>query len=232
MSSVTNNWFTRTFGSSIGKKLLMAGTGLFLTTFLVVHLSGNLQLLKDDQGRAFNIYSDFMSNNGFIHFVSYGLYFFILLHTVVAIVLTMENKKTRPVSYSVANNQSSWAKRSMGLLGSIILFFIIFHMKDFWAKYKMGWIPYDFEIVNYDGKDYRDVYKLVFEEFHEMSHLVVYLVSMIVLAFHLNHGFASAFQTFGINHKKYTPAIQCLGWAFSIIVPGMFAFLTIFVYLK
>lgn len=232
MSSVFNNWFTRTFSSSIGKKMLMAGTGLFLVTFLVVHLSGNLQLLKDDGGKSFNVYSDFMSKNPFIHFISYGLYFFIILHTVVALILTLENKKARPIAYQTTNNQSNWAKRSMGLLGTVILFFIILHLKDFWAKYKMGWIDYDFAIVNYDGVDYRDIYSLAVEEFKELSHLIIYLVGMLVLAFHLNHGFASAFQSFGLNHKKYTPLIKSVGVVFSIIVPLLFAIIPLYIYFK
>jgi succinate dehydrogenase / fumarate reductase, cytochrome b subunit len=224
------SWLNKTLSSSIGKKVLMAGTGLFLITFLVVHLSGNLQLLKEDGGESFNKYSHFMSSNPLIHFISYGLYFFIVLHTIVAVWLTIQNKKARPVGYAVTNNRSSFAVRSMMLLGSGILFFIIVHMADFWAKYKMGWIDYDFKIVTYEGVSYRDAYELVNHEFHELSHLIIYTIGMIVLAFHLNHGFASAFQSFGINHKKYTPTIKLLGLFFSIIVPLLFGIIPIYFY--
>src|SRR6478752_2721782 len=189
------SWLVKSLSSSLGKKLLMSLTGLFLCSFLVIHLIGNLQLLKHDQGVAFNVYAQFMSTNPLIHFISYGLYAGILLHTFVAVALTIQNNKARPQGYAASNNQSSWAARSMMILGSLILFFIIVHMKDFWYEYKIEQEP---EVV-------ANLYKEVVHKFQQPVWMAVYFLAQFVLMFHLSHGFQSAFQTLGLTHKKYTP---------------------------
>lgn len=138
------NWITSFLKSSIGKKLLMALTGLFLCTFLIVHLIGNLQLFKHDHGLAFNTYAVFMTSNPIIKFTSYGLYATILFHAFWGLYLVFENKKARPVQYASYNGNanSKWTSRYMGVLGTIILAFIVFHMWGFWAQYKFGKTPY------------------------------------------------------------------------------------------
>jgi succinate dehydrogenase / fumarate reductase, cytochrome b subunit len=128
--------FKQTFNSSLGKKLIMALTGLFLCTFLIVHLSGNLALFKHDNGQAFNAYAHFMTHFPPIKVVSYLLYLSILVHTIYAIVLTTKNRKARPIGYaSASKSPTSWSSKNMGLLGSILFLFIVIHMKDFWFKY-------------------------------------------------------------------------------------------------
>jgi succinate dehydrogenase / fumarate reductase cytochrome b subunit len=211
------SWLVTTLGSSLGRKLLMALTGLFLCSFLVIHLSGNLLLLKDDGGIAFNEYANFMAHNPLIETVSILLYASIALHTVVAILLTIHNRKSRPVGYAVVNNQSTWASRSMMLLGTMLLFFILVHMSDFWWGYKIK-----AEIPN--------IYDAVIAKFKHPLWMSFYVLSQLVLGFHLSHGFQSAFQTFGFNHKKYTPFIKFVGLAFSIIIPLGFAFLPLYVF--
>ncbi len=138
------NWIISFLKSSIGKKLLMALTGLFLCTFLLIHLIGNLQLYKHDGGLAFNTYAVFMTTNPLIKFTSYGLYATILFHAFWGLYLVFENKKARPVQYASYNGNanSKWTSRWMGVLGTIILAFIIFHMWGFWAQYKFGETPY------------------------------------------------------------------------------------------
>ncbi len=138
------NWIISFLKSSIGKKLLMALTGLFLCTFLLIHLIGNLQLFKYDGGLAFNTYAVFMTTNPLIKFTSYGLYATILFHAFWGLYLVFENKKARPVQYASYNGKanSKWTSRWMGVLGTIILAFIIFHMWGFWAQYKFGETPY------------------------------------------------------------------------------------------
>lgn len=138
------NWLSKLFNSSIGQKLLVALTGLFLCTFLIVHLSGNFQLFKNDNGMAFNLYTVFMTTNPFIKTVSYLLYAGILFHAFKGIHLVIKNRSARPVAYATVDGKanSHWTSRSMGVLGTIILVFIVVHMGDFWYEYKFGHIPY------------------------------------------------------------------------------------------
>lgn len=224
-------WFLDLITSSLGKKLVMALTGLFLILFLAVHLAGNLQLLKHDGGHAFNTYAEFMTTNPVIKVISYGNYFFILLHISLAAVLSRKNRLSRgPEGYAVTSGKSSaWSSRNMGILGTLILIFLVIHMKDFWAQMHWGGIPK----VSYDGKEVKDLYTLVGVWFQKGWYVGLYVVSMAVLAFHLWHGFASAFQTLGLNHQKYNPIIQFVGRAFAIVVPVLFALIPILMfYLK
>ncbi len=136
--------FAKMFSSSIGKKLTVALTGLFLCTFLVIHVIGNIQLFYNDQGLAFNSYTVFMTSNPLIKTVSYILYASILFHAFKGLHLVYQNRKARPAPYVKVNGaaNSMWSSRNMGLLGTIILIFIVVHMSDFWGKYHFGHIPY------------------------------------------------------------------------------------------
>ncbi len=127
---------TQTLSTSIGKKLIMSLTGLFLCLFLIVHLSGNFQLFKDDSGLAFNDYSHFMTHFPPIKVVSYLLYLTIIGHSIYALILTIKNRKARPVNYAMApKSPSIWSSRNMGILGSFLLLFIVIHMGNFWFSY-------------------------------------------------------------------------------------------------
>ena len=222
------SWFTDTFGSTIGRKLLMSLTGLFLIIFLTVHLLGNLAIFNNDGGLAFNAYAVFMGHNPLIKVVSYALYISILAHAIIAVWLWINNKIARPVGYAVsnANQNSTWASRSMMLLGSLVFIYIFIHLKDFWWYYKMGG-NYQFSI---DANGNRDLYELVFKQFHSPITLTIYLLGLIALSIHLWHGFESAFQTLGLQHQRYTPAIKLVGKLFAIIVPVGFAAMPIYVY--
>jgi len=208
----------------------MALTGLFLILFLAVHLAGNLQLLKDDGGRSFNIYAEFMSTNPLIQFVSKGNFAFIMLHTVVALWLTIKNRQARGSErYAVTSGKSSiWASRNMGILGTTILVYLIIHLKHFWAEMHFGSVP----TVNYDGHEVRDLYTLVAVWFDKGWYVGLYVFCMIAISFHLWHGFISAFQTLGLNHMKYNPVISFVGKAFAIIVPLLFAWIPIAMFFK
>jgi len=220
-------WFLDLFSSSLGRKVLMALTGLFLILFLAVHLAGNLQLLKDDGGQAFNVYAKFMTTNPLIKVVSYGNYAFILLHIFMAIVLSKKNRAARGAQgYAVGGKSSTWASRNMGILGTLILIFLIIHMKDFWAQMHWGGIP----TATYDGIEVKDLYAIVSLAFSEPLYVIGYVVCMIGLAFHLWHGFSSAFQTLGLNHMKYNPVINFIGKSFAVIVPAAFALIPIWMF--
>ncbi len=223
-------WFLDLFTSSLGRKLVMALTGLFLILFLVVHLSGNFQLLKDDEGKAFNVYAEFMTTNPVIKVISYGNYTFILLHIFLALALTRKNRAARGSErYKVTSGKSSaWSSRNMGILGTIILIFLVIHLKDFWAQMHWGGIPK----ANYDGREVKDLYAVVALAFSQRWYVALYVVCMAGLGFHLWHGFASAFQTLGLNHVKYNPIIHFAGKAFAIIVPALFALIPIIMFLK
>ncbi|WP_375585379.1 succinate dehydrogenase cytochrome b subunit [Cyclobacterium xiamenense] len=224
------SWVSKTLNSTLGKKLLMALTGLFLILFLVVHLAGNLQLLLPDDGKSFNMYAETMASNPLIRVVSIFNFGFIALHAIYSAILTRYNKKSRPVGYAVSKSSanSTWSSRNMGILGSLILIFILIHLRGFWYEFKFGEIPY----VTYDGVTYKNGYAVVSAAFENILYVVVYVISMAVLAFHLSHGFSSAFQTLGINHKKYTPFIQKLGLGFAIIIPALFALIPIVMFLQ
>ncbi|OWY20600.1 succinate dehydrogenase [Sphingobacteriales bacterium UPWRP_1] len=213
------SWLGHFFSSSVGRKLIMSLTGLFLCLFLAVHMSGNLQLLKSDGGRAFNEYAYFMTHFAPIKVVSYITYFLILLHAFDGVALALKNRQARPVKYAATPAGSTWASRNMALLGIIIFFFLVVHLKSFWFEYKFGAMP----SVTYDGKEFKDLYSIVKEAFSQWWYVLLYLVSLVALAYHLIHGFQSAFQTLGLSHKKYTPIIQAFGWIFSIGVNLGFA---------
>ncbi len=224
------SWFTNTLSSSIGKKLLMSLTGLFLIMFLAVHLAGNLQLILPDEGKSFNLYAHNMANNPLIQVVSKGNFFFILLHVVVSILLTRKNTAARPIGYAASKSASkaTWASRNMGVLGTLVLVFIVLHLKGFWFELKYGTTP----MVDYDGETIKNAFLIVKEAYQNPLYVLFYVISMALVGFHLSHGFQSAFQTLGLNHVKYTPIIKFLGLAFSIVVPVLFALIPIVMYLQ
>lgn len=225
----TMNWFTNFFSSTIGRKVVMALTGLFLILFLVVHLIGNLQLLKSDDGQAFNIYAQFMTSNPLIIAISYVNYTFILIHIIWSIILTRRNRAARgPEGYALNKNSSHWTSRNMGILGTFIFIFLVIHLRGFWYEMHWGGIA----TANYDGTDYKNLYTIVDIAYSELWYVILYVVSMILLAFHLFHGFGSAFQTLGLNHVKYNPVIKFVGVAFAVIVPALFALIPIYMYLN
>lgn len=222
-------WLFNFFTSSIGRKIIMALTGLFLILFLTVHLLGNLQLLFGDGGKAFNIYAHTMGHHPLIQMISIGNFFFILLHTVQGIMLYFKNKSAKGSKYAVIpKNKTSWASKNMAFLGTLILAFILMHLGHFYFIFKFGnSVP----MVTYDGLEVLDAYGKVVYVLTQPVWLIFYLLGLVALAFHLNHGFASAFQTLGLRHKKYTPLISFLGKAYSFLIPVGFAIIPIYLYI-
>lgn len=221
------SWLSQTLNSTLGRKLVMALTGLFLVTFLIVHLSGNFQLLMNDNGEAFNAYAKFMTTNPVIKTASYVLYAGILIHVIWSIILTAQNRKARPVRYAVEKSaaNSAWNSRNMGVLGTIILIFLIIHLRNFWYEMHFGEIG-----VDINGN--KDLFKVVSAAFAQPLYVALYVLSMVGLGYHLSHGFASGFQTLGLNHPKYTPFIKKLGNLIAILIPVGFAIIPIIMYFK
>jgi succinate dehydrogenase / fumarate reductase cytochrome b subunit len=206
----------------------MSLTGLFLISFLLVHLSGNFLLFKGDGGEAFNLYSNFMSTNGLIRVLEIGLVLGFGIHIYTAILLTRLNAAARPVAYTMQKNNErvSWFSRNMGLSGSIVLFFLIVHLLNFYFPYHY---QAGFKTMVIDGTFYKDMYWLVATVFKDQWwYSVLYLFALMLLGFHLQHGFASAFQTLGLEHKKYSPLIKGIGSLISILVPLGFATMPIY----
>jgi succinate dehydrogenase / fumarate reductase cytochrome b subunit len=217
------------FRSSLGRKYLMALSGLFLCLFLVVHVVGNLQLFKDDGGRAFNAYTYIMTQNPVIKIVAYVNYLLILLHIIDGFMLTAANRKARSSRYAMVDQSksSSWSSRNMAVLGTLIMIFLIIHMRTFWFEMKFGNMP----VISYEagGQEYKDMYIVVKEAFGQLWYSAIYVVCMVALGFHLMHGFQSAFQTLGLNHHKYTPLIKNIGiGVFAILIPALFAAMPVF----
>lgn len=202
--------------SSIGKKLIVGLTGLFLISFLVVHVGINSAILLNDNGETFNTAAHFMSHNWVIRVMEIGLLLGILIHIGTTLKLYFENKAKRPVGYAVIDGKanSKWYSRSMTLLGTLLLIFLVIHMADFWLHTKKAL---------YITHEEENPYLQVKAAMQNPILLVIYIAGFFSLGFHLLHGFPSAFQTLGLNHKKYTPIIKAAGTAFSIVVPGLFA---------
>ncbi|MBB6108437.1 succinate dehydrogenase / fumarate reductase cytochrome b subunit [Mucilaginibacter lappiensis] len=250
--------FKQTFNSSLGKKLIMALTGLFLCTFLIVHLGGNLLLFKNDNGFGFNVYANFLTHFPPIEVIAYILYLSILVHALYAIILTVKNRKARPVGYAVAaKSDTSWSSKNMGLLGSILFVFLVIHMSDFWYKYKytneVAFKEYrtdlatdqttvaDYTPVSADFNHsvstennveivrVKDLHARVAHVFGNIWYVLIYVIAMGALSFHLLHGFQSAFRTLGWVHRKYTPIVYGIGaWFFAVIIPLGFALMPVY----
>ncbi len=209
--------------SSIGKKIIMGLTGLFLIVFLVVHCGVNALIFMNDGGVLFNEAAEFMATNILIRTMEIVLFLGILVHIFQGIYLVFENKKARPVQYSMTNGKanSKWYSRSMGLLGTLLLIFLIIHLRHFWFVSRLT--------------DELNINETLFDEMKEVFTIpwviAVYLLGMISLSYHLMHGFQSAFQTMGWNHKKYTPIIKAIGFWYSIIIPLIFSLMPIAMHL-
>ncbi len=277
--------------SSIGKKYWMALTGLFLCLFLVGHLAGNLQLLMPDGRLQFNQYALFMTTNPIVKLLSYVTYLSIIFHAVDGILLTIQNRKARPVAYAKSNPgaNSSFSSRNMAVLGTLVMVFIATHMVNFWARMhfdekmplmtKIIETSPDVKNVFYVGQSdgqyyqadqilkegekaeegsakrlmiknqtelynsevdvkiaslYKDLYEITFALFKDQKfglyYTLFYVFSMLALAFHLWHGFQSAFQSLGLTSPKWTPTIKFVGKAFSIIVPLLFAIIPLYIH--
>ena len=228
------------FASSIGKKITMGLTGFFLISFLIVHCAINSMIFFNDGGQTFNHWGHFMGSNLIIRTAEIGLFVFLLIHIVQGLLLWKQNKNARPVKYIVTklNANSKWYSRSMGLLGTLILIFLILHLYHFWTPSRFGGIANvraleETTLADYNNQQVHNLFKemlLVFQ--NNLLVVVVYVLGVISLCWHLLHGFQSAFQTFGLNHKKYTPLIKSIGVGYSIIICLLFAMMPIAIYLN
>ncbi len=219
--------FKHLFSSSIGKKLTMGLTGLFLVTFLIVHAGVNACIFINDGGETFNAAAHFMSHNWVIRIMEIGLFAGLIAHIVQGLLLWKQNTAARPTKYamSAANENSKWYSRSMGLLGTLLLFFLIIHISKFF---------WDTKVALYTAGGANDASHNLFldmkEEFQKWWVVLIYSLGIISLFWHLLHGFQSAFQTLGINHKRYTPLIKTIGVGYTFIICLLFLLMPIAFY--
>ncbi|MGL4599420.1 MAG: succinate dehydrogenase cytochrome b subunit [Bacteroidia bacterium] len=210
---------TKFLTSSLGKKTVMAMTGLFLCIFLLEHLYTNVQLFFGDGGKSFDEASHGMVHSIIIRIIEVVLFFSIIVHVYQAVVLTKNNSDARPVKYAVngVSKTSNWFSRNMFLTGSIILFFTVVHLYNFFLPYRITG-----EVVE-PAEQGEHLAERVAAALTNPYYAALYLISVLFLAFHLNHGFQSAFQTLGASTKKYVPILKMAGTAFAILIGIGFA---------
>lgn len=225
--------FSKMFWSSTGKKFFMAITGLIWIIFLIEHLSGNL-LLFNDNPDPFNKYSHFLIGFGDILVIAEVLLLvFLLYHIASGISIFLGKQKARPVHYAKTANaggpsRKTISSKTMIYTGLITLIFIIIHLKTF--KYGPG-IKEGY-VTTVDGKQMRDLYGLVVDVFSKPIYVIWYVGAMLLLGFHLRHGFWSAFQSLGVNHPKYTPIIYAIGIIAALVLAAGFLAIPIWIYFR
>jgi succinate dehydrogenase / fumarate reductase cytochrome b subunit len=215
------------FSSSVGKKLIMSLAGLFLISFLIVHLIINLLIFKESQ-EAFNKAAHFMGTNPIVKVMEIVLFGGFLLHMFYGVVVSLQNWMARPIGYKISNSsQTSFFSKYMLHTAVILSIFLVLHLFDFYVKAKfIG----DVQQVSYDGEIYHDLGTLVIARFKIWWVDLVYVIALLGLGFHLHHGFQSAFQTLGLNHPVYTPMIKSLGLIYTILVTLGFICIPLLVY--
>jgi len=213
------SWFTDFTNSSLGKKFIMALTGVLLMSFLIVHFIGNMMLYFGPA--AFQTYVETLEAvKPAVRVIEIILALIFIYHIYNGVRLWFQNKKANPQKYAVSadSENSTVFSRSMAITGTAIFIFLGIHLSTFWAGFNFG--------VHPEGE--YPFYTIVAEWFASPIYSLIYIVSMGFLGFHLNHAFQSAFQTFGLNHKKYTPLIKKLGTIYALIMALGFASIPIY----
>lgn len=216
---VSHNYFT----SSIGKKQMMAVTGLGLVGFTASHLLGNLLLFVGPE--AFNNYAHQLTSNPLIYLAEAGLLGMFIGHIVLAVLTKVQNAAARPVKYLKKRSTGrgeTFASKTMPYTGFILGVFIVLHLLNF--KYGAHYT------VSYDGQEIRDIYKTVILYFSNCWYVAWYVFAMLALGVHTSHGVQSSFQTFGFNHPRYTPLIKAASCAYGVVVAVGFSTLAIYSY--
>jgi len=208
------NWLVSTLKSSIGKKLMMALTGLSFIGFLAVHLAGNLTIYGG--AGAFNGYAEKLHSLGSLLLVfEFGLLAFALVHVITGLVLFIQNLRARPVRYYKDEPEGgrTLSSKTMPYTGFLILVFVVFHLLNF----------------SFIDKADRSIYTIVSTAFQSPLYVILYIIAMILVALHVRHGFWSAFQTLGANHPKYMPAISAFGILLGIVFGVGFGLLPLYI---
>lgn len=216
-------WFIRLLTSSVGKKITMALTGLFLISFLVVHAAVNGLIFYNDGGKTFNIGAHFMGTNPIIRTLEIVLILGFLIHIFQGLYLWKKNRDARPVQYAYSKPApgTTWYSRSMALLGTLILLFLVVHTSNFWIPNRVNQFKYGEELP---------LYEMMLETFSNPFEVILYVLGCFSLFWHLLHGFWSAFQSLGLSHYKYNGFINFSGICFAIFIPLIMAMMPVSMY--
>ena len=201
--------------STIGRKYLMSLSGIAWSLFVLSHMLGNLLIFVGAE--AYNKYSHALISNPFLVVAEGGLVVFLLTHIYTGLKLTFRNWNSKPIKYAVTPKGPKGASRAASTMiytGSMTLIFLIYHLITF--KYGPHYS------VNYNGVEMRDIHRLIIEVFQSPFYVAWYLICLILLGFHLFHGFKSSFASLGINHPRYNSFIKCFGQAYAVIVVAGF----------
>lgn len=215
------------FSGSIGRKLAMALSALFLIIFLLQHFTINLTSTFSED--TFNELSHFMGTNPVVQFgLQPVLIFGVSFHFIMGFILEIRNKNAKGSKYAMNNGQanSSWMSRNMIWSGLFILFFLGFHFYDFWIP------EMNYKYIAKSPEDPTRYYEEVVHMFENPVRVGIYTLSFVFLSLHLLHGFQSAFQSVGARHSSYTPLIQKIGKAYAILIPAGFVFIALFHHLS
>lgn len=213
----------------------MALSGLFLISFLLVHVGLNACIFNDlpffdpaDNGSMFNRAAAFMGNSYVIRIIEIGLFAFFLLHIIQGYAVEVTNRTKRKQGYKInlGNRGSTWMSRSMAILGTLIFIYLVVHISQFWVPSRITGL----EEVTYNGKHYHNLFLRMYEVFQQQWVVILYLVGVGALFFHLLHGFHAAFRSIGVHNKKYLSMLKGLGYGFSVIVCVLFALMPISMY--
>ncbi|MEP5611250.1 MAG: succinate dehydrogenase cytochrome b subunit [Cyclobacteriaceae bacterium] len=220
-------WTKQFFSSSIGRKYAMALSALFLIIFLLQHFTINV--ISTFSEETFNEISHFMGTNPLVQFALQPVLIFgVVFHFIMGFVLEIKNRNSREINYAVnkGSANSTWTSRNMIWSGLFILFFLGFHFYDFWIP------EINYKYIEFKAEDPTRYYEEVVHMFANPIRVVIYVLSFVFLALHLQHGFQSAFQSIGARHDKYTPTIVKLGKIYAVGIPAGFIFIAIFHYLN
>jgi succinate dehydrogenase / fumarate reductase cytochrome b subunit len=213
--------------TSIILKVWMALLGAFLIIFLVVHLSINLCLLRSDGGRWFNAAAYFMGTNWVVHVFEIILFAGFIFHILLGIKLQLINWFSRPHRYYVLpKSKTPFLSKYMIYTGGIIIVFLVIHFMNFYFI-RMGWVKNPSLPLDEGHPNFYVIARLLFSQPFYIS---LYCIFIIILGFHLNHGFQAAFQSLGLNGKSYTPLIETIGLIYSILIPAGFIFIPLSLY--
>lgn len=213
--------------TSIALKVWMALLGAFLIIFLVIHLSINLCLLRSDGGRWFNAAAYFMGTNWVIHVLEIILFAGFIFHLLLGIKLQLINWLSRPHRYHVLpKTKTHFLSKYMIYSGGIIIIFLVIHFMNFYFI-RMGWVMNPAPPLDEGHPNFYMIARLLFSQ---PFYLFLYCTLIIILAFHLNHGFQAAFQSLGLNDKSYTPLIETIGLIYSILIPAGFIIIPLYIY--
>ncbi len=213
--------------SSIGKKLIMSISGLFLITFLLVHLTLNLMLMFDSTGELFNMAANFMGTNPIMKIMEPMLAVGFLVHIIYGAVLEIQNRIARGSSKYAKFDQkksSKWASRNMIWLGIAIFAFLGLHVANFFMKVKFGGVAE----ITIHGVHMHDTYTLVTDLFAIWWYDLIYVIGAIALGLHLYHGFWSAFQSIGLSNDIWRKRLEAIGGIYAVVVAGGFAIIPIY----